>query len=137
MVADLEKVMEAAGTSPEGQWRTRILMRSAQDADRDIWRKLYEFESSGQADSSSRAQMAARKLKRDFGRVHEDLSRVLTEYERKQLAEVSFLTKSEEKKEEFFDRAMREREEEVNNIHSSMNKVNEIYQVRADRRENS
>jgi hypothetical protein len=132
MVTELESLLEISGHYPEAQWRTRILIRSAQDADRDIWKRLYEYESSfGEDPSCSRAQIASRKLHRDFRRVHKQLHATLEAYEKLQQVEVSFLSSSrEEKKEDFFDRAMRERNAEVNNIHKSMQKVNEIYTVR-------
>lgn len=127
MVAELESLLEDSGISPEAQWRTRILIHSAQDADQDIQTRLYQLDESSH--TSSRAQVALRKLHRDFGRVHKDLRKVLALYQRKQQVEVSFLSK-DETKEEFFDRAMREREQEVTKIHQSMNQVNAIYQVR-------
>jgi hypothetical protein len=128
MVAELESLVQDAGASPELQWRTRILIRSAQDADQDIQTRLYQLDESQH--SSSRAQVALRKLHRDFGRVHQNLLDVLQSYQRQQQVEVSFLNHMEgdETKEEFFDRAMREREEEVNEIHTKMNQVNTIYQ---------
>ena len=130
MVAELENLLKMSGQSPEAQWRSRILIRSSQDADRDIWQRLYEYEMShGENPSYSRAQMASRKMHRDFRRVHEQLHAILEAHKRQQQVEVSFLTSSEEKKEDFFDRAMREREAEVNKIHDSMQKVNEIYSV--------
>jgi hypothetical protein len=130
MVAELESLLEDSGKSPETQWRTRILIRSAQDADDDIWKRLYEYENNyGENQNYSRAQMASRKLHRDFARVHKQRNQILAAYEKQQQVEISFLS-ADEKKEEFFDRAMREREQEVNNIHSSMQKVNEIYSVR-------
>lgn len=125
-MAELESLVEDAGASPEVQWRTRILIHSAQDADRDLQARLYQLDES--AHTSSRAQVALRKLHRDFGRVHKDMRKVLTLYERKQHVEVSFLTK-DDTKEDFFVRAMRERENEVNKIHQSMHQVNAIYQV--------
>lgn len=125
LVAELENLLEDAGASPEIQWRTRILIHSAQDADRDLQARLYQLDESSH--SSSRAQVALRKLHRDFGRVHKDLRKVLTLYERKQHVEVSFLTK-DDTKEDFFERAMRERESDVKKIHQSMHQVNAIYQ---------
>jgi hypothetical protein len=144
MVAELEGLVQDAGASPEMQWRARILIRSAQDADRDIQTRLYQldYESSSSpslsqyhsnSNSSSRAQVASRKLHRDFGRVHQNLLQVLSAYQRQQEVEVSFLNNKDnngdgESKEEFFDRAMREREMEVDQIHTKMNQVNTIYQ---------
>jgi hypothetical protein len=130
MVAELDSLMEVSGQSPEAQWRTRILIRSTQDADRDIWKRLHDYETNhGENPGYSRAQMASRKLHRDFRRVHKHLQAVLASYEKRQQVEIAFLSREEEKKEDFFDRAMREREEEVGNIHRSMQKVNEIYSV--------
>jgi hypothetical protein len=135
MVSELETLLEPSSKSPEAQWRTRILIRSAQDADRDIWKRLYEYETSyGENPSYSRAQIACRKLHRDFSRVHKQLSLVLEMYEKRQQVEVSFLTSqrfpSEEKNEDFFDKVMRERDTEIRKIQFSMNKVNDIYSVR-------
>ena len=137
MVAELESLMEVSGVSPESQWRTRILIRSAQDADRDIWKRLYEYESShGDNPTYSRAQMASRKLHRDFQRVHKQLKVILALYEKRQQVEIAFLSRQgddgvgeDEKKEDFFDRVMREREKDVTKLHQSMQKVNEIYSV--------
>jgi hypothetical protein len=133
MVAELESLLDTSGQSPEAQWRTRILIRSTQDADRDIWTRLYEYESNhGENPSYSRAQIASRKLHRDFRRVHKQLQATLEAYEKRQRVEIAFLSRQEEKKEDFFDRVMREREEEVGNINRSMQKVNEIYSVRSN-----
>lgn len=132
MVAEVESLQEISGQSPEAQWRTRILIRSAQDADRDIWQRLCEFETNyGSNPTCSRAQVASRKLHRDFRRVHQHLQIVLEGYKKLQQVEISFLSSTrEENKEDFFDRAMREREAEVNKIHKSMQTVNDIYSVR-------
>lgn len=132
MVAELEGLVKDSGASPEMQWRTRILIRSAQDADQDIQTRLYQLDESQHSSSSRAAQVMAalRKLHRDFGRVHANLVQVLQSYQRQQQVEVSFLNRAngDESKEEFFDRAMREREEEVDQIHTKMHQVNTIYQ---------
>jgi hypothetical protein len=161
MVAELETLLEPSSHSPEAQWRSRILMRSAQDADRDIWKRLYEYETSfGENPQNSRAQLASRKMHRDFRRVHNGWTSICEQYKQRQHVEVSFLsaepapssssaavhgssipsTKQNprlaammvegEEKEDFFDRAMRERDAELRHIHASVHKVNEIYSVR-------
>ena len=43
-MAELENLMESSGQSPKAQWRTRTLIRSAQEADRDIYKRLYEYD---------------------------------------------------------------------------------------------
>lgn len=133
MVSELESLLVPSSSNPEAQWRSRILIRSAKDADRDIWRRLCEYEANfGVGSNSSRAQIASRKLHRDFRRVHKHLIQFMGAYQLRQQVDISFLSTSAnagEDKEEFFDRAMRERHAEVNQIHSSMHKVNEIYTV--------
>jgi predicted nucleic acid-binding Zn-ribbon protein len=128
MVTDMEQAMRNSGDSPEAQWKTKILMRSSKDAECDISRRLHEFEATNLRTRNGRGQMAIRKLRRDFARVHEQFSTAIKSYERRQHAEVSLLNADDEKTEEFFDRAMREREEEINDIHHSMKKVNAIYE---------
>ena len=152
MVSELESLLVPSSTSHEAQWRARILMRSAQDADRDICKRLYEFDSNnGGSGSSSRAQIANRKLHRDFGRAHKQYTTIIEQYEQRQQVEVSFLSSAtpsirggsalgrsnhtgrlnvvEMEDEDFFDRAMREREHEIKHIRDSVHKVNEIYAV--------
>ena len=147
MVSELESLLVPSSTSHEAQWRARILMRSAQDADRDICKKLYEFDSNngGNEERTSRAQIANRKLHRDFGRAHKQYTTILEQYEKRQQVEVSFLSSAPqpilhgrkqnqksaliEDEEDFFDRAMRERENELKHIRESVHKVNEIYSV--------
>lgn len=127
LVAELENLMESSGQSPKAQWRTRTLIRSAQEADRDIYKRLYEYDIEYHYSQYSKTQMAWRKLSRDFSRVQNQLKDIVATYEKRQQVDVSFLTSKEEKTEEFFDRAMRERELEVNNINKSMHQVDEIY----------
>jgi hypothetical protein len=133
MVSEMESLLVPSSSNPEAQWRSRILIRSAKDADRDIGRRLYEYEANfGDGSNYSRAQIASRKLHRDFRRVHKQLIQIMGAYQLRQQVEVSFLSTSAtagEEKEEFFDRVMRERHAEVNQIHSSMHKVNAIYTV--------
>lgn len=195
MVAELEGLLgTSATTTPEGMWRSRILMTSAQDSDRDLQLAIRAAAEAAHGDDGPRSserhlrrqhqqqhhhqhhqqvQASRKKLQRDFGRVHLHLQSVLADHQRRQLAEVSLLTaapttttelrgaaggtggsaaayvdphdephphrmmmqgansnKLQEEKEEFFDRAMRERQEEVRRISQSMRKVQEIYTVR-------
>ncbi|KAL3938329.1 MAG: hypothetical protein SGBAC_006744 [Bacillariaceae sp.] len=129
MVADLDQVMQKSAESPEAQWKTRILLRSAQEAQQDIQNRLLDFGDTSRRRKDGRGQMALRKLTRDFSRVGEHFGEVTQSHMRKQKAEVSlFQSAVPGEEEEFFDRAMREREQEVNNIHESMRTVNFIYQ---------
>ena len=141
MVSELESLMGASSKSPEAQWRLRILIRSTQEADRDIWKRLHQYETSsyGSLEKDIKAHSSAgRKLHRDYQRVHNQLHAALERYQKQQEADVACLSSSyrgpEEKKEDFFDRAMREREQEIHHIHQSMNTVNQIYTVRFAKR---
>jgi len=135
MVADLDQAMEKSAESPEAQWKTRILLRSAQEAQQDIQNRLLDFGDTSRRRKDGRGEMALRKLRRDFARVREHFAEVTQSHMRKQQAEVSLFHSAAPEvgeEEEFFDRAMREREQEVNNIHQSMRTVNAIYQDLAD-----
>lgn len=151
MVAELENLVDRSGDSPETQWRSRILLRSAEEADRDIADKLYNYEKSlvdmkGHSREDRTAQTACIKLHRDFRRIHKALDISSHAYERRQQADISMLGANavaagvaaggsgdtaqllEQEQEDFFVRAMREREEEIQKVSQKMNKVNEIYQ---------
>ncbi|VEU40488.1 unnamed protein product [Pseudo-nitzschia multistriata] len=156
MVADLESASRApaVASSPEAMWKSRILLRSARDAEADLERKLLGDKAQqnhrpGQQQALPQTVVAARnnKLARDFRRASQQFRSVLQAMELQQRAEVSVLTssaaaaagdpdgtstgptaKAQKLEEDFFDRAMRERNEEVQKISTSMRKVNEIYQ---------
>lgn len=133
MVADLEQAMEKSSESPEAQWKTRILLRSVQEAQQDISNRLLDFGDILERRRDGRGQMALRKLRRDFARVQEHFAKVTQLHLKRQQAEVSlFHSQAPEEGEEFFDRAMREREKEVDNIHQSMRTVNAIYKDLAE-----
>ncbi|KAL3919759.1 MAG: hypothetical protein SGARI_007124, partial [Bacillariaceae sp.] len=86
---------------------------------------------------------AQQKLQRDWNRAQQHLEAVLQAYQRRQVAELAMLGAQQDKpadtavsssypmlqeeKEDFFDRAMRERQAEVERISQSMNKINDIY----------
>jgi hypothetical protein len=146
LVADLDGILSQSGESPEASWRARIIIRSTQEAEKDLWDKLYKYEHSlltpesgaGEAkdkENSQRelrtAQTACMKLHRDFNRSHKILIMVLTLHEKRQKAEASRVRAvrwgGEKKDEDYFDRAMREREKELGRMNQSMHKVNEIY----------
>jgi len=149
MVADLSAVSKISASSPEAMWKSRILMRSAQDAERDLKLSLEKDEAGADRTKSvAAAALAAarKKLQRDFLRASEQLRSIVEETERRQRAEISTLTASEaaaagaeggtqkrallgaaEKEEDFFERAMRERQTEVQKINDGMKKVQNIY----------
>jgi predicted lipid-binding transport protein (Tim44 family) len=146
MVAELEGLFQNAATSPEAMWRSRILQGSADEARRDLSGRvrqvLREMQNAGRHHRSQYA--AQQKLQRDWNRAQGHLEAVLQAYHRRQVAELSMLSTPtkpngqysshpmlQEEKEDFFDRAMRERHEEVKRISQSMNKINHIYTVRS------
>ena len=115
LVSDLEQVMKRFSQTPESQWRCKILIRSAGDADRDIQRQFF-------VNLRGNQNMAYRKLYRDYRRAQVTFQRILDAHERQQRANISYMFSREQTKEDFFDRAMREREQEHN-------AVNGIYKV--------
>ena len=126
MVVQLESLLKTAGTSPEAQWRSRILIQSAMDADRALHLQLEKLEKKDQGPKVT----ALRKLQRDYGRAQQNLMQTLHLYQRQQQAEVALLTSQND--EDFFAKAMRERDAAVKQLHSSMNQVNAIYKDLAD-----
>jgi hypothetical protein len=82
MVSKLEAVLKGDGQSKENAWRVRVLLKTAQDADKNLWTKLYEFEKTllsniNSSDSNQtelrEEQTACLKLHRDFKRTHKAL----------------------------------------------------------------
>jgi hypothetical protein len=163
MVAELESVLKQASTSPEAMWRSRILMRSAQDAQWDLQQRVHQqtdwtTTTTSKKNSSTSTTttttnkalvLAQEKLRRDWNRTRQQFHNMVMESQQRQLAEMSLLSakngdlllqqqpqpedlhhRNQEEKEDFFDRAMRERQEEIQRISQSMKTINEIYTVR-------
>jgi hypothetical protein len=133
LVADLEMILNDAGETPEAAWRARILVKSAQDTDKGLWDKLDAYEklllSKDKYDNELHtAQTACMKLHRDFKRSHKALVECLSLYETRQKVEVSQLGAvgwSGHDQEDFFERAMRQRE--LERMNESMRQVNDIF----------
>lgn len=137
LVSDFCSLMDSAGETPEAAWRARIVMRSAQDADKDLWEKLYRYEKTLVAQETNKeemrmAQTACMKLHRDFKRSQKALIMALSTFEMRQAAEVSRLgalgwSGGEEANEDILEKALRERDEELAKMNQSMHLMNEIY----------
>jgi len=148
MVAELESLSKISSSSPEEMWKTRILLRSAVDAERDLQVALEREHARTEGEKGvprSVVAAARNKMKRDYHRASKQLRSIVDEMERRQRAEISTLTASEAAaahregapdhrsrnaavvEEEFFDRAMRERQDEVQKISDGMKKVQDIY----------
>jgi len=127
MVSELESLLRIAGASPETQWRSRILIQSAKDADDDIQLQLDKV---GQRQIHGPKVAALRKLQRDYSRARQHMAQTLRQHELQQQADVALLRGQNH--EDFFDKAMRERDEAVKQLNSSLNQVNAIYQDLAD-----
>ena len=137
-VAQMEQVLPEAGENPEAAWRAKILMRSAQAVDQELWNKLYNYEKTlyaRQPDPEVRQQQTAcMKLHRDFKRSHKALVLALTMYEKTQRAEISRLgavgwseKQDAEEEEDFYTKAMRERQAELDRMNYSMHQVKDLY----------
>jgi len=101
MVADLESLSRSSASSPEAMWKSRIVLRSAQDADRDLKVALENEEREaanerGGTSVAAAARAASRKkLLRDYNRASQQFRAIVEEIERRQRAEISCLTASE------------------------------------------
>lgn len=131
MVGKLESLLNSCGSTPENAWRMRILLKSAVETDQDVYRKLFQYEKSLH-NTDRTAQTACLKLHRDFKRSHKGLLLAVSLYERKQKVEMSQLgavgwTEKGTTDEDFYDRALRQREEEIQKINKDMHTVNDLY----------
>ena len=158
MVANLESLSKSSASSPEDMWKSRILLRSAEDANRDLKLALEKEEQDAALEKNCKSpanaakNVSRKKLQRDFRRASEQYRSLVEEIERRQRVEISCLTANEaatmamnpeggdaaaaqkrstmgavEMEEDFFERAMRERQAEVEKISDGMKKVQEIY----------
>lgn len=137
LVTELESALQKSGESPQMAWKARIMLRSAEESDRDMQDKLYQYKQTVQMspEADGQTRLSAKKLYRDFQRSHTTLVTAVSLYEKRQVAEVSRLGETGAvigpgcgHEEDFFDRSMRERQEELERMNISMHKVNEIYQ---------
>lgn len=141
LVAELESILKKSGETPETNWKARILVKSAQDTDATLSRKLNVYERSLQlqnpAGLRTSQKTACLKLHRDFQRSHGALVTCLNEFETRQRVEVSQLGakrwddgQKPATKEDYFERTMRHRE--VERMNESMRQVNDIYNELAE-----
>ncbi|GAX13916.1 hypothetical protein FisN_5Lh183 [Fistulifera solaris] len=141
LVSELSALLDSSGETPEAAWRVRILMISAQETDK-LWEKLYNYEktllmkknslSSTGEEELRTEQTACMKLHRDFKRSHKTLLMAMSLYEKKQSAEISRLgavgwSYNSDEKEDFYEKVMREREEELMRMNESIHQANDIY----------
>jgi hypothetical protein len=108
LVGNLEEILEQSSESPEASWRARIIIRSAQEAEKNLWNKLSKYEQSPltagknigsgisgsladkdeETESSQRelrtAQTACMKLHRDFNRSHKIFGMILSLHQKRQ-----------------------------------------------------
>ena len=135
-VAELEELLPIAGEQPDAAWRAKILMRSAQAVDQELWSKLYEYEKTlrnrEQDPEVRQQQTACMKLHRDYKRAHKALVLGLTMYEKTQRAEISRLgavgwSERQDEEDDFYTKTMKEREAEMEKMNKSMHKVKDVY----------
>jgi hypothetical protein len=129
-VAQIEEV-EGSILSPEQQWKRRILIRSAQEADRDIAEKLNSLDKG--RNWIRPVGDCTIDLRHNYYRASKSLSeqQQLLEQEEddysKTIEEDNPQTLLQQESEDFFDRVVREREEEIKNINKKMHQVSAIY----------
>lgn len=135
LVHELEALVDKSGRTPEDQWRSRILLRSIEEADQYIWTQIQQQCHQQSADRTVRASFG--KVHRDYKRVNSTFRKILMNYKARQGVELSFLTAQRERpkslkeqqavEDDFFERTMKEREQEINRINAAMQQVNDIY----------
>lgn len=84
MIRELDSLYVVSGDSPEYQWRSRILLRSAKDADIDIRNKLAQQEVTVRGVSDPNIRASHEKLKRDYNRTHESFKVLSRQYRQRQ-----------------------------------------------------
>lgn len=153
MVAELESLSRISASSPEAMFKFRVLLRSTKDVDRELQLALEREHRCTDMNKEGNRPVAVaviassrKKLMRDYLRAADQFRSIVEIVERCQRADISALAASEATvdyteggrsvpntqsrgvtvpQEDFFDRAMRERE--VRKISEGMNKVQEIY----------
>uniref|UniRef100_A0A7S1YGT7 t-SNARE coiled-coil homology domain-containing protein n=1 Tax=Grammatophora oceanica TaxID=210454 RepID=A0A7S1YGT7_9STRA len=137
LVRELEALVDdtESGTNVEDQWRTRILLRSGEEADDALAEKLEHQRVL--ASNHVTVQTSLAKLNRDYKRAHDTFHAAVAKYIRKQAVEVSLLSSHDpfapnratlqQEEEDYYDRVVREREEDMRKMNAAMHKVNDIY----------
>lgn len=80
MVRELESLVNLSGDSPETQWRSRILLRSAEEADKDIRKKIRHQEQTVCNVVDPNVRASYKKLKRDYARAHSGFETLSHQY---------------------------------------------------------
>ena len=80
MVRELESLVNLSGDSPETQWRSRILLRSAEEADKDIGKKIRHQEQTVCKVQDPNIRASYKKLKRDYARAHDSFETLSLQY---------------------------------------------------------
>jgi len=148
MVNELKKGTANDVMTPEDQWRFQILLKSVQEMDVSL---AQQIEDGPWHTGDGVVKASFSKLNRDYERVHNSYKRITNGYFEKQRAEVAFLSRDHEEKfgelntpnrrrsqhnreqvraletEDFFDRTMREREDEMKDINRKVHIVNDIF----------
>eukprot|EP00548_Thalassiothrix_antarctica_P000910 CAMPEP_0194148352 /NCGR_PEP_ID=MMETSP0152-20130528/31827_1 /TAXON_ID=1049557 /ORGANISM="Thalassiothrix antarctica, Strain L6-D1" /LENGTH=318 /DNA_ID=CAMNT_0038849837 /DNA_START=422 /DNA_END=1378 /DNA_ORIENTATION=+ len=149
MINELKKGMANDVATPESQWRFQILLKSVQETDVAI---AQQIENGPWLKGDGVVKASFSKLTRDYERVHNSYKTIADEYFQKQRAEISLLSRDNEEKfgehnsansgqshkngtevrllerEDFFDRTMRERDNEMRNINRKVHIVNDIFE---------
>lgn len=134
LVGDLDLLNNKSNQTPEDTWRSRILLRSAEQADQDIRTQIQYYTREQSDDPTVRASFG--QIHRDFKRVHATFRKHMIHCKYRLGAGLSLmpaqpmisLIQQQANEEDFFDRAMKERELEGMMINGSINQVNDMYQ---------
>jgi len=84
MVRELESLVTRSGDTPEDQWRSRIVLRSAEEADTDIGKKIRHQEQAVLNVQDPTVRASYQKLRRDYKRAHESFKTLSSQYTKRQ-----------------------------------------------------
>ena len=84
MVRQLESLVKSSGNSPEDQWKARILLRSAGEADHDIGKNMRHHEQSVRNTRDPNIRTSYQKLNRDYNRAHDSFVMLSIQYSKTQ-----------------------------------------------------
>jgi hypothetical protein len=84
MVRQLEPLVKISGSTPQVQWRARILLRSAEEADQGIGNNMKHHERSVRNVNDPIVRASYQKLNRDYSRAHDSFISLSNQYNKSQ-----------------------------------------------------
>lgn len=92
IVRKLEALSHVSADSPETQWQSRILLKSAHEADTDIATKILSSQVMVKSSNDPNIRASYQKLKRDFQRAHDSFQLLSQQYRKRQQEAIAQLS---------------------------------------------